>query len=145
MRYREGKRFDWFDTLNTAFIDELVETLICNILSADQDAKYTPKTERERVIAKHALSALYAAYHSLGHSWVSFPKSKTSYSTKDTKKVLYSYRSAVKVFDALVRLEWIDILKGNEQKGYTRISAKGGLQAIFNSQGFQWFPIRARA
>jgi|CEGF01.1.fsa_nt_gi hypothetical protein len=144
MSYRDGNRFDWFDTLDAGFISPLVETVVNDILSASEPSNYKPKTDKTRTLVKVVISSLYAAYSSLSGGWVSFPKSRSAYSTKDPNKVPYSYREAIKVHESLEKLGWIKVLKGNEQNGYTRISAAGHLKQVFEEQEFQWLPVELK-
>jgi len=145
---KDGQRFDWFKPLAADFIDELAAKVMDTIEESKISTRGASKEasqEKRLTIAKHLLSALYCAQHTITKkktpTRVSVIKTAGMFSdTKpDSAKIPYSYRHFLAVYDALISLMWINEHVGKQNKGYTRIYAINKLKATFQAVGLRWF------
>ena len=148
---KEGLRFDWYQPIEADFINELADKVIATIDDSRTSSRGISKEVAEKrrqaqlTIAKHLLSALYNAHHSISNkkapTRVSVIKttSKFSGTKKELNKIPYSFAYFIAVYNAFISLKWIKETLGKENKGYTRIYAINELKHTFEKVGFKWF------
>lgn len=142
MVFEMDLRFDWCSELDTDLFDPFIE-MICNKFDETRNRRGQSPTQiketqsKERTATKQIIMALYSAYFTIpiATSKISLPLTKSFYSGST-----FSYQAVKNVFDTLKELNCVDIVKGIEDKGYTRIKAIGDLALEFGSIGFRWFP-----
>ena len=150
MKLRKGSRFDWYQLTDANFIDELVVTVIDTINAERSTRGLTSelaitRAEEEQLIAKHLIGSLYHAHASItsdsSPTLIAIPRARESYEKKksiNSTKVKYSYRYLDNVYQALIKLKWIEVFIGVEYTGYTRAYASGQLAKTFNRIGLVW-------
>ena len=150
MKLRKGSRFDWYQLTDANFIDELVVTVIDTINAERSTRGLTSelaitRAEEEQLIAKHLIGSLYHAHASItsdsSPTLIAIPRARESYAKKksiDSTKVKYSYRYLDNVYQALIKLKWIEVFIGVEYTGYTRAYASGQLAKTFSRIGLVW-------
>ena len=148
---KDGLRFDWYQPLEADFINDLAAKVIATIEDSRASTRGISKQKAEErkqaqlTIAKHLLSALYNAHHSISNkktpTRVSVIKttSKFSGTKKDSDKIPYSFNYFMSVYKAFISLKWIKENLGKETDGYTRIYAINELKATFEKVGLNWF------
>ena len=148
---KDGLRFDWYQPLEADFIDYLAAKVIATIEDSRASTRGISKQKAEErkqaqlTIAKHLLSALYSAHHSISNkkapTRVSVIKttSKFSGTKRDSDKIPYSYDYFIAVYNVFISLKWIKENLGKETDGYTRIYAINELKATFEKVGLNWF------
>ena len=150
MKLRKGSRFDWYQLTDANFIDELVVTVIDTINAERSTRGLTSelaitRAEEEQLIAKHLIGSLYHAHASItsdsSPTLIAIPRARESYEKKksiNSTKVKYSYRYLDNVYQALIKLKWIEVFIGVEYTGYTRAYASGQLAKTFSRIGLVW-------
>ena len=135
-------RFDWYSEIDTDLFEPFIER-ICNKFDEARNSRgQSPARRRETQLKEHTatkqiIMALYSAYFTIpkATSKISLPLTKSFYSGST-----YSYQAVKNVYDTLKERNCVDIVKGIEDKGYTRIKAIGDLALEFDAIGFRWFP-----
>ena len=148
---KDGLRFDWYQPLEADFVDDLADKVIATIEDSRTSTrgfskeKVVERKQTQLTIAKHLLSALYNAHHSISNkktpTRVSVIKttSKFSGTKRDSDKIPYSYDYFIAVYNVFISLKWIKENLGKETDGYTRIYAINELKATFEKVGLNWF------
>ena len=111
-----NKRFDWFKSLHnndlTFLVDKLTNQALSTYSIGSQGIKAGSRETKIRHTSSVVISALYSAYFTRSQQklWVSYPQSPRSYSLNDRSgnKVKQSHRIALKVFNSLHSLGWIN-------------------------------------
>ena len=111
-----NKRFDWFRVLHnidlTTLVDKLTNQALSTYSIGSQGIKAGSRETKIRHTSSVVISAFYSAYFTRSQNklWVSYPQSPRSYSTTDNKsnKIKHSHRIALKVYESLHSLGWIN-------------------------------------
>jgi len=139
----DSQRFDWSPILTATWLTEQADHVVSQLLSARDDNRKgasaeTRKTKHQH-IARLIISALYQA-HCSGIA-VSFPRKNAAYGKKKPEQVTLSATIAIAVFNELLNLRWITIVKeGRAGVTHTLIRASGDLQRHFETLGLRWSP-----
>lgn len=144
----KGLRFDWHyiaeDTDLIEISSELSDKVLAGLPESSSGVNVERRNAEIKLIAQHLISALYQAMANplLETQEVALPLREFAYSTTNTQRVKYSYTYTVLVKDGLINLDWIELDKGSEIKGYTRIKPSNKLIDRFNKLGFRWLSIK---
>ena len=133
-------RFDWYSSLDVQWFKELEHDVI-EFINKDRSSRGLSATKKalrddnERYAFQQILCSLYQAYFELpiGSKTVSIPFKEGEYTGSR-----YSFTAIDNVFKALLALNLIKCIKGQQDRFITRMYPNKRLELFFASLGFRW-------
>jgi hypothetical protein len=141
-------RFDWYSTVTDGVLyDKALEYADQHLSTLPSKRGVNPE-KRQQLIHSFFIqlfSALYSAHYQMpkGDGWVKVPLGNDAYTTSRAEhpnKILGSAGYAQGSVQFLEENNLVEVDRGNENKGYSKVRPVNQLSQLMDSIGFRWMP-----
>ncbi|MEK9700275.1 MAG: hypothetical protein VW270_31120, partial [Candidatus Poseidoniales archaeon] len=141
-------RFDWFSTVTDGVLYDKALVYADQHLSTLPSKRGVKPEKRQQLIHNFFIqlfSALYSAHYQMpkGDGWVKVPLGNDAYTTSRAEhpnKILGSAGYARGSVQFLEDNNLVEVDRGNENKGYSKVKPINQLSQLMDSIGFRWMP-----
>jgi len=141
-------RFDWYSSVTDGVLyDKALEYADQHLSTLPSKRGVNPE-KRQQLIHSFFIqlfSALYSAHYQMpkGDGWVKVPLGNDAYTTSQAEhpnKILGSAGYAQGSVQFLEDNNLVEVDRGNENKGYSKVRPVNQLSQLMDSIGFRWMP-----